>query len=563
MTPDTFFDNFALLTDAPNAVAKLREIVLQLAVRGKLLPQDPNDAPASNQIEKIKANKQKIWNGKRDRNTQFDISQVPYSIPRNWQWTKLSDIVTLKSGSTVEASLELEKGEILYLKVSDMNLPQNGKEIKQSTRHLSRSPKIENQIIPANSIIFPKRGGAIGTNKKRLVRQEICVDSNTMAMLCHEGMELEYLYTWFMTIDLWKLNSGTSVPQINNKDIEPLFFPFPPLAEQKRIVEKCDRLLVLCDEIEKRQQQRQSSLLKMNEGAISQLLTAQNPNDFHHHWQRLFNNFDLLYSIPETIPKLRQAILQLAVQGKLVPQNPTDDAASILFERIKTRKEALIKQKIIKKASPLPPLDPENIPYLLPENWMWVRLDDISDIGTGSTPLTSNSDYYLDGEIPWITSTATSREFIDSAETYITETAVSDYRLRLYPPGSLIVALYGQGRTRGQISQLRISATINQACAAIVFFEAADGLQTYIKRVFQKKYDELRELAAGGAQPNLNVGKIKETLIPLPPLAEQKRIVAKVDALLSLCDTLEAKLKAARDSSTTLMEIAAKQILVA
>jgi type I restriction enzyme S subunit len=299
----------------------------------------------------------------------------------------------------------------------------------------------------------------------------------------------------------------------------------------------------------------------MNESAIAQLLSSQNPDEFCQHWQRICNSFDLLYSIPETIPKLRQAILQLAVQGKLVRQDPNDEPASLLVERIRAKKEILTKDKKIKKSVPLPPIDYKEVPYSLPNNWVWVHLDDISDIGTGSTPLTSKREYYLDGNIPWITSTATSQEFIDLADVYITETAVADYRLRIYPPGALIVALYGQGKTRGQISKLRISATINQACAAIVFFEATEELQVYIRRVFEKKYDELRELAAGGAQPNLNVGKIKEILIPLPPVAEQKRIVAKVDRLMSLCDTLEAKLKEARSHSETLMEVAARQAL--
>jgi type I restriction enzyme S subunit len=114
-------------------------------------------------------------------------------------------------------------------------------------------------------------------------------------------------------------------PNFGSSHLVKVLLPLPPLAEQKRIVEKCDRLLILCDEIEKRQQQRQASLLKMNEGAISQLLTAQTPDDFQHYWQGICNNFDLLYSIPETIPKLRQAILQLAMQGMFISEKTEDE----------------------------------------------------------------------------------------------------------------------------------------------------------------------------------------------------------------------------------------------
>ncbi|MDZ7962316.1 MAG: hypothetical protein RMY34_31375 [Aulosira sp. DedQUE10] len=147
----------------------------------------------------------------------------------------------------------------------------------------------------------------------------------------------------------------------------------PPLAEQKGTVEKCDRLLSICDEIEKRQQQRQESIVRMNESAIAQLLSSQNPDEFRQHWQRICNNFDLLYIVPETIPKLRQAIFQLAVQGKLVGQDSNDEPASILLNKIKLEKELLIQNgKISKNRLKNSDYDNENKSYL-PQGWIWVR----------------------------------------------------------------------------------------------------------------------------------------------------------------------------------------------
>ncbi|MGI0486880.1 restriction endonuclease subunit S [Pantanalinema rosaneae CENA516] len=396
-------------------------------------------------------------------------------MPDSWKWLKLGNLVESMNNGLYKPARFYSKDGIACVRM--FNIQDGQLDLREIKRVIVDENELETYKLVVGDLVVNRVNSRELVGKAALVQEIkeplIYEAMNIRVRLFHNQDLPEYINLLFRTNRVRAIFQGdakqaSGQASVSQPQVASVPVPLPPIAEQKRIVEKCDRLLVLCDEIEKRQQQRQASLLKMNEGAISQLLTAQNPDDFHHHWQGICNNFDLLYSIPETIPKLRQASLQLAVQGKLVPQNPTDDAASILFERIETRKEALIKQKIIKKASPLPPLDPENIPYLLPENWMWVRLDDINDIGTGSTPLTSNSDYYLDGEIPWITSTATSREFIDSAETYITETAVSDYRLRLYPPGSLIVALYGQGRTRGQISQLRISATIK--LARLLFF---------------------------------------------------------------------------------------------
>ena len=179
---------------------------------------------------------------------------------------------------------------------------------------------------------------------------------------------------------------------------------------------------------------------------------------------------------------------------------------------------------------------------------------DLCDIGTGSTPLKTQNEYYQNGTIPWITSSATSLEFVENAETYITQKAVEECRLRLYPPGTLIVALYGQGKTRGQVAEIQIEATINQACAALVFIDSLELIKGYVKLVLRKQYVELRSLAAGGAQPNLNIAKIKNALIPLPSLEEQKRIVEKVDALMNLCNQLEEKIGDSQKNAETLMD---------
>lgn len=258
-------------------------------------------------------------------------------------------------------------------------------------------------------------------------------------------------------------------------------------------------------------------------------------------------NFETIAQAPNGIPKLRSLILDLAVRGKLVSQSSAEGNASELLRQIDTQKKKLIEDRKIRSSKSSGSIQSDNILYALPEGWEWVWLDDISDIGTGSTPLTSNPAYYEGGVIPWITSTSTSQDFISKTDSYITDLAVKDYRLRIYKPGTLIIALYGQGKTRGQTSKLEFSAAINQACAAIALIEDAEEHREYIRYFFKKNYEKLRALAAGGAQPNLNVGKIKTTLVPLPPLAEQKRIVKKVDELMGLCDRLSST-QQARDN---------------
>ena len=222
------FNNLARITTRTAHIKQLRQIILNLAVRGKLVPQVPGD-----ELEPA--------------NT---ASKININLPLGWQSETVFDLAALKSGSSFSSEKELSQGEYIYVKVSDMNLPGNQYEITTSTRFISPNKQDLKSLIPANSIIFPKRGGAIATNKKRLVKTPIFVDSNIMAIVCPPITQLSYLYIWFLRIDLWELNSGTSVPQINNKDIGPLVVSLPPLAEQHRIVAKVDELMSLCDQLE-------------------------------------------------------------------------------------------------------------------------------------------------------------------------------------------------------------------------------------------------------------------------------------------------------------------------
>jgi type I restriction enzyme S subunit len=261
------------------------------------------------------------------------------------------------------------------------------------------------------------------------------------------------------------------------------------------------------------------------------------------------------------VKKLRHQLLQDAVQGKLVGQNKNDEQASELLKKIKAEKEKLIAEKKLKKEKELTPIKPEEIPFEIPENWVWCRLGEIAEIGTGATPLTSNSDYYENGKIPWITSSATNNLFVDEPELYITEKALKETNCKVFPVGTLVVAMYGQGKTRGQITELNFPAATNQACATITLFFNEITLRKYIKLFFQKIYNEIRELAQGGAQPNLNMGKVRDTIIPFPPLAEQNRIVQKLDELMNYCNELEVSIKQSESQNEKLLHQVLREAL--
>ena len=268
-----------------------------------------------------------------------------------------------------------------------------------------------------------------------------------------------------------------------------------------------------------------------------------------------------------TAKDLKNALLQEAVQGKLVPQIASEGNARDLLEEIRKEKlshgldlrleaslaiNAKSGKRKSKKETALDGSNPcditeDEIPFEIPENWCWCRQSDIANISTGMTPLKSESKFYENGNIPWITSSLTNNEYIENAEYFITEYAIENTSLTLYPKNTLILAMYGQGKTRGQISEILIPATINQACAAIELFLDDEYFRKYIKLFHNWNYNNVRKEASGSAQPNLNLGKVQSTVIPLPPLAEQKRIVAAIEKFMPLIEEYgkkETQLKA-------------------
>ena len=245
------------------------------------------------------------------------------------------------------------------------------------------------------------------------------------------------------------------------------------------------------------------------------------------------------------------------------PEN-WSSARDLLEEIRRSRHSELVSESKskTKKEKPLPEITEDEIPFDIPENWCWCKIKDIAYVSTGMTPLKSESKFYENGNIPWVTSTLTSSDYIDKADTYITEFALNNTTLDLYPVHTLILAMYGQGKTRGQISELLIPATINQACAAIELYSSNETLRKYMKLFHNWNYNNLRKEAAGSAQPNLNLNIIQNTLFPLPPLAEQKRIVATIEKFMPLIEEYgkkETELKTFNEQIGTLTKKAILQ----
>jgi type I restriction enzyme S subunit len=344
-----------------------------------------------------------------------------------------------------------------------------------------------------------------------------------------------------MGIDLEKLNTGTSVPQINHKDIAPLFFPVPPIAEQHRIISKVDELMLLCDQLERQQTNTNESHQTLVDILLGTLTNAENPAAFEEAWQRIANHFDTLLTTEHSIDQLKQTILQLSVMGKLVPQNPDDEPASELLKKIAKEKARLGKEGKLQKHDSIHDITFKEKLFELPEGWKLARLGLIGIGSTGKTPSTNISKYF-GGRIPFIGpgQITPKREIIDS-DTFLTDEGCSYSTIA--DLGDIIMVCIGGSIGKSAIVKSKIAFNQQLNCIRPVIVEPS-----YLYVAMNAPYFQSSILisASGSATPIINRSKWEELPIPLPPLAEQRLIVTKVDELFALCDALKEQLRDAQ-----------------
>lgn len=537
--------NLDLLVTAPGGVARLRELILTLAVQGKLVPQDPADEPASVLLQRIRAEKDRlIAEGKIKRDKPLAAiadEEKPFELPVGWEWVRIPEVThSLGQGEPTAsfsyidvASIDNQKGHVN----SEVQVLDAADAPSRARKNVSMGTVIYSTIRP-----YLKNIAVI----EREYSPKAIASTAFAVMHPHAGVSSRYLLHYLRSQPFTDyVNSkavGVAYPAINDANFFQGVLALPPLPEQSRIVARVEELMRLCDALEAKGQLEAAQHAQLVGTLLGSLTASATPEELAEHWQRVAEHFDLLLDRPEAIDALEQTLLQLAVRGLLVPQDPQEEPASALLARIRAEKDRLIAEGTIKRDKPLPPITDEEKPFALPVGWEWVPIDTLATVGTGTTPSRENPAFFVGGTTPWVTSGETGQTFIDATEQHVTDVALAQTSLTVYPVGTLIVAMYGQGKTRGQVTELRIPAATNQACAAITLIEHAADHRAYVKLVFEKSYDEIRELSAGGAQPNLNVGKVKSTLIPLPPLAEQSRIVTRVTALRRLCADLRQRL---------------------
>lgn len=545
MNATRLIEYYDRIADAPDAVEKLRQLIHGLAVRGMLVPQDPRDEPAAELIERLlqdvvgdSCQSLRGWvtkNASQRRN-----------FPTNWMRVPLLLLGKWAIGTAFpKAEQGIPQGPYFFLKVSDMNLPGNEKFIVTANNCIddNAAERMNARIHPVNTIIFPKIGGAIATNKRRILTKPSAIDNNCLGIIFSSAVNLEWAYLLLTTFDFTKYQVGTAIPALQQFTLGKIEVLLPPRAEQHRIVAKVDELVAICDRIESQRAQRETTRDRFGSATLACLNAADpEPGMFADHARFAIQSIQVLTTRADQIRPLRETILNLAVRGKLVPQDANDEPASNLLKRIAAERSRLLNEGRVKSTrretlhSGFDSEDNTDLPPL----WALTRLGSVYDVrdGTHDTPR------YVESGFPLVTSKHLSSGFLSLRDVkFISEAdhiAISG-RSKV-DKGDVLLAMIG---TIGNPAIVEIDTPFSiKNVALFKYFGRETSCPAFLRYFLQHAASQMKNLAAGGLQPFVSLGFLRTYPIVLPPLPEQRRIAAKVDELFALCDPLERTLSA-------------------
>lgn len=540
---------------APDGIKKLRELILTLAMQGKLVPQDPNEQPASDLLQEIEAEKQRLVKEGQIKKLKplppVAEEEKPYALPQGWEWVRLRDICH-------DWGQRVPNSRFTYIDVSAID-NKSGRIAEAQIIGASDAPSRARKIVHPGDVVY-------STVRPYLLNVAIIereyepepIASTAFAVLhSYNGVlnrfVFRYLRSPIFISYVERTQKGVAYPAINDGDFFSGLFPLPPSDEQHRIVAKIDELMARCDELEKLRTAQQGARLTVHAAAIKQLLNIAEPGQHQRAQTFLVEHFGELYTVKENVAELRKAILQLAVMGKLVPQNPDDQPASELLKEIEADKQRLVKESKIKKPKPLPPIKLEEVPYALPQGWDWVRLGSVGSFERGKSKHRPRNDKRLfeGGTYPFVQTGDVSRAKKTKDQILTCGNFYNDFGLqqsRLWEKKTLCITIAANIAETGFLGM--------DACipdSVVAFLSVDPALSKLVKVFIDVAKDDLERFAPSTAQKNINLEIINELVFPLPPSSELHRIVAKVDQLMNLCDSLDQQVDAVTSKQAELL----------
>jgi len=529
MNPAQLLARFDRISEAPDAIPRLRCFILDLAVRGKLVEQDPRDEPACELLKRIQAGRARLVKAggkKKEPLPDFSDEDRPFELPHGWCWVRFGEIYSLEYGDNLPAEKRSNTGEY----------PVYG----------------SNGIVGSHSVCFVKepcivvgRKGSAGALNLSVTEGSCVTD---VAYYCIPPRELNLMFSFklFYTLGLDTLGKGIK-PGLNRNEAYVLPLALPPLAEQHRIVAKVDELMALCDRLDAAQAERESRRDRLVAASLHSLNNGADGEAFCNHARFFLNCLPRLTTSLGNIQQLRQTILSLAVRGQLVPQDPNDEPVSELLKRIQAEKARLVSDGKLRGNTIITPIEPEEGHFPIPASWVCVQFGEIMISRDGERiPVSKEErnqrkkvyDYYGASGV------------IDKIDGYLFDKPL----LLIGEDGANLI-----NRSTPIAFIARGKYWVNNHAHVM------DGISGDFLQFIELHINaiDLKPYVTGVAQPKMNQAKMNSIPIALPPHAEQHRIVAKVEELIALCDRMEAQLTTTQTESRRLLEAVLHEALSA
>lgn len=546
-------ENFKTLYNSKEGIKSLRAYILDLAVRGKLVEQNPNDEPARVLLEKIAAEKEQLVKEKKIKKSKplppIEESEVYFELPKGWSFIRYGDIAQYKKGpfgSSITKSMFVSKSENTFKVYEQKNAIQ--KDIRLGNYYITKEKFEELKAFELNpEDIIISCAGTIGESfivpnniEKGIINQAL------MKVTLSQYIDKSYYLMHFKSILNEQVSNKSKGSAMKNipplEHLKSIIFPLPPLNEQKQIVERVDKLFSLCDELEKEIYNRNNILKRLPKAVVESIVKSSNREELKESLLLAIENLKTVFQTEKSIKELRNIVLQLAVEGKLVEQSIDDEPASVLLEMIYKEKETLVKDSKIKKSKPMPPIKESEIPFEIPENWEWVRLGEYFIIN----PRNSLDDNLEVSFIPmalirdgFSNKHTFEKKLWKEAKSGFTHFAENDIVIAKITPCfenrksavmKNLINGYGAGTT-----ELHVIRNIGD-------YVERDYLLSFLKtEMFIQKGIETYTGTAG--QQRVKKEFISNLLLPLPPYEEQKRIIDKTNSIMRIIDSLEEEIK--------------------
>jgi type I restriction enzyme S subunit len=550
-------ENFDTIFRNEKSLESLNKIILDLAIRGKLVEQNPEDEPASELLKRIKEEKERLIKEKVIKKEKellkIEEDEIPFEIPESWEWVRLGEIGIWGSGATPSRSkLEYyQNGDIPWLKTGELN----DSYIYNSEEKITKLAleKTSLRLCKAKDVLIAMYGATIG--KLGILEIEATTNQACCACTVYQGIYYKFLFYFLMARreSFKSQGAGGAQPNISKEKIINSLFTLPSLAEQKRIVEKVERLQGLIKNLKEVYLLNEESRLNLKKSLLAEIEKSNSDKELLKNLELVFSNFDKVIRSKEDIKDIRNLILSLAIKGKLVEQNSEDEPASELLTRIKEEKERLIKEKVIKKEKELPKIEKDEIPFEIPKSWEWVRLGEILNLLTDGAHKTPK---YVENGVPFLSVKNMSNGKLNFDDVkYITQEEHIELSKRCNVEyGDLLLTKVGTTGIPVIVDTYRefnifVSVALlkfNKNCIDVKF------LRLLLQSPFV--YNQSQENTKGVGNKNWVLKDISNTKIILPPLAEQQRIVERVEKLMSICDMLEEKIVESERVSEKLLE---------